>query len=89
MWPLERTYQKVDDGQRTTDDGHSTSCSGELKTLGKKPLENILGNGQNAGKQHFILFPQCFPPFQKQISIFHQYLLCSLQIAAYIYMNMC
>ena len=69
MWALERTSQKVDDGQRTTDDGHSTitSCSGELKTLGKKPLENILGNGQNAGKQHFILFQQYFQPFQNQI----------------------
>ena len=22
--------------------------------------ENIVGNGENAGNQHFVLFPQCF-----------------------------
>ena len=22
--------------------------------------ENIVGNGENAGYQHFLLFPQCF-----------------------------
>ena len=28
-------------------------------------LENIVGKGENAGNQHFLLFPQCFqnPPF--------------------------
>ena len=24
-------------------------------------LENIVGKGENAGYQHFLLFPQCFP----------------------------
>ena len=33
--------------------------------LAKKPFENTVGNGENAGNQHFLLFPQCFPPFQK------------------------
>ena len=23
-------------------------------------VENIVGKGQNAGSQHFLLFPQCF-----------------------------
>ena len=23
-------------------------------------LENIVGKGENAGNQHFLLFPQCF-----------------------------
>ena len=23
--------------------------------------ENIVGKGENAGNQHFLLFPQCFP----------------------------
>ena len=23
--------------------------------------ENIMGKGENAGDQHFLLFPQCFP----------------------------
>ena len=37
-----------------------------LMTLRKKPLENIVGNGENASNQHFLLFPQCFLPFPKQ-----------------------
>ena len=24
-------------------------------------VENIVGKGENAGFQHFLLFPQCFP----------------------------
>ena len=24
-------------------------------------VENIMGKGENAGYQHFLLFPQCFP----------------------------
>ena len=24
-------------------------------------MENIVGKGENAGYQHFLLFPQCFP----------------------------
>ena len=23
-------------------------------------VENLVGNGENAGYQHFLLFPQCF-----------------------------
>ena len=34
----------------------------------KKALENIAGKGENADDQHFLLFPQCFLPFQNQIS---------------------
>ena len=29
------------------------------------PLENIVGKGENAGNQHFLLLPQCFLLFQK------------------------
>ena len=36
-----------------------------LTTLRKMPFENILGKGENAGNQHFLLFPQCFLPYQK------------------------
>ena len=42
----------------------------DLTTLGKKPLENIVGKGEKAGNQHFLLFPQCFLPFPKQNVIF-------------------
>ena len=27
---------------------------------GNKAFENIVGNGENAGNQHFLLFPHCF-----------------------------
>ena len=27
----------------------------------KKPFENIVGKGENAGNQHFLLFPQAPP----------------------------
>ena len=35
-------------------------------TLGEKPFENIVGKGENAGKQHFLLFPQWFLLYQGQ-----------------------
>ena len=28
----------------------------------KKPFEIIIGKGENAGNQHFLLIPQCFLP---------------------------
>ena len=34
-------------------------------TLGKKPFENIVGKGENAGDQHFLHFPQCFSTISK------------------------
>ena len=43
-------------------------------TLGKKPLEKIVGKGENAGNQHFLLFPQCFLPLENQVSIFFCYI---------------
>ena len=39
-----------------------------------------MGKGENAGNQHFLLFPQCFLPFQEQISILESHLFCRLQI---------
>ena len=41
-----------------------------LTTLKKKPLANIVGKGENAGKQHFLLFEQCFLPIPKRITVF-------------------
>ena len=40
-----------------------------LTPLKKKAFENIVGNRENAGNQHFLLFPQCFQLFPIQISI--------------------
>ena len=46
-----------------------------FKTL-KQTFENIVGKGENARNQHFLLFPQCFQPYQthkkkKQFSYFY------------------
>ena len=30
-------------------------------------VENTVGNGENAGYQHFLLFPQCFPKPSKEL----------------------
>ena len=37
-----------------------------LKTLKKRAFENIAEKGENTGNQHFLHFPQCFLPHQKQ-----------------------
>ena len=36
----------------------------------KKPVENIMGKGDNAGNQHCLLFPQCFIHFLDKFSFF-------------------
>ena len=36
-----------------------------ILTLKKKPFENIVGKGENAANQHFVLFPWCFLSCQK------------------------
>ena len=41
-----------------------------LQPSRKRPLDNILGKGENAGNQHFLLFSKCFLPFLKQNSNF-------------------
>ena len=33
----------------------------------EKTFKNIVGKEENAGKQHFLLFPQCFLPAQREI----------------------
>ena len=33
----------------------------EKLNFGLGKVENIVGKGENAGYQHFLLFPQCFP----------------------------
>ena len=48
-----------------------------LMTLRKKPFENVVGKGENAGvgkgenagNQHFLLFPQCLLPTYRQNSL--------------------
>ena len=43
----------------------------------KKPFENIVGKGENAGDQHFLPFPQCFLPYHRQKSSFEPHLFSS------------
>ena len=38
-----------------------------LRRFKGKPFENIVGKEENAGNQHFLLFPHCFPPLPNQI----------------------
>ena len=45
-----------------------------------KPFENMMGKGENAGNQHFLLFPQCFIPYQSQKLSFQRNLFRRLQI---------
>ena len=41
-----------------------------------KKKKNIVGKGENAGTQHFLLFPQCFFLNQKRIFVFKLHLFC-------------
>ena len=45
-----------------------------------KALENTVGKGENAGNQHFLLFPQCFLSIPRENSVFDLHLFCSLQM---------
>ena len=47
------------------------------KTLRKKPFQNIVGKGENAGNQHCLLFPQCFPP---KLNFSCSFTFCHLQM---------
>ena len=49
-------------------------------SLSERPFENIVRKGENAGNQHFHLFPQYFLFFTKQSSIFESHLFCCLQM---------
>ena len=39
----------------------------------EKEVLKKLWERENAGNQHFLLLPQCFPPFPNQISIFESH----------------
>ena len=40
-------------------------------------FENILGKGENAGSQLFLLIPKCFQPFSKQFQFLVIFILLS------------
>ena len=37
-------------------------------TLRKRPLQNMVGKGENAGNQHFLFFTPCFLPIPKHFN---------------------
>ena len=39
-------------------------------TLNEKSFENIVGKGENAGNQHFLLFPTMFYSYQRKMASF-------------------
>ena len=41
-----------------------------LANLMDKTFKNIVGNVENAGSQHFLPFPQCFPSNKRQNHLF-------------------
>ena len=45
---------------------HFTKQSRLLTTLKRKALENTMGKGENAGNQHFLLFPTVFSTLSKR-----------------------
>ena len=49
-------------------------------SLRKYPFENIVEKGENAGNQHFLLFPQCFLPFPEKIYFFFSQIYFCLQM---------
>ena len=51
-----------------------------LKTVRKVTFENIVGKEENAGYQHFLLFPQCFLSYQRRIALFESLWNCRLRL---------
>ena len=56
---------------------HITTQSLLLTPLRKKPLENIVGRGENAGNYHFLLFPQSSYPSQTNFKFLVSFILSS------------
>ena len=46
-------------------------------TLNQKAFENIVGEGENAGNQHFFHFPYCFYCIRENIILIALNLLCA------------
>ena len=51
-----------------------TTLSRLITTLKEKALENTVGKVENAGNQHFLLFPQCFLLYHSEKLSFQQWL---------------
>ena len=51
-----------------------------MARLISKTIEEIMGKGENAGYQYFLIFQRCFLPFHNQIPIFEPHLFSHLQM---------
>ena len=51
-----------------------------LMTLRRKAFENIVGKGENADNEHFLLFPQYFLLYHREKSSYWKYSNCHLQM---------
>ena len=51
-----------------------------IPTLKKNASENTVEKEENAGNQHFLLFPQCFLVYHKEKMSFKQCLIFGLQM---------
>ena len=63
--PLSTLFLEYCTGHATWSFFDSVPHNPDLMTL-KTFFENIVGKGENAGDQHFLFFPQCFLPSQRQ-----------------------
>ena len=43
-------------------------------------VDNIVGKGENAGTQHFLLFQKCFLPYQRRYFSYGSQLKCRLEM---------
>ena len=54
-----------------------------LTTLMEKAFGNIVGKGENAGNQHFLLFLQCFMSYPKRAYFFPEaHSICCLRMVS-------
>ena len=51
-----------------------------VTSLAKKPFENVVGKGENAGTQHFFLFPQRFLCYSRLTAPIQSHFNCRLLI---------
>ena len=57
---------------------HTISTSNDL--MRKRPFENVVGKGENAGNQHFLLFQHVSYPSHIKFQFFNSQLFCHLEI---------
>ena len=57
---------------------HTSTTFNDLASL--RLLKTLFGKGENAGNQHFLLFPQCFLSYRRQTPSFEAHMNGRLQM---------